>query len=378
VNDRRLSSIEFEGIEKISGEVFPIKKAIPVIVVTWILSVASTVAIVYVAPDFLPIKTHQIANSAITSVKIADGAIIATKLADGSVISAKILDGTITAVDMADGSIVTAKIANGAVTSDKVVNGAVTSDKIANGAVTSDKVADGAVVSIKIANGSVTSAKILDGAITSADLSNGSIITTNIADGAVTTAKIADRAVTSDEIVDNAIVTIKLADGSVTSAKILDGTITAADLATSSVSTIKIVDGAVTNVKLESKAIPFDSTYSTDADSTTSTTFKDMLDMSVSITLGRKSHVLILFSCNAYQSLSTASILIRARVGTLDAQPGSVFLLSSNPASNGAYAYNFFLPNVAAGTYTVKIQWSVSSGEGHVGDRTLTVIGLPA
>ena len=367
MHDRRLSSIKFEGVEKIFEEVFPIKKAIPIIVVTWVLSVVSTVAIVYIAPDFFPIKTNQIADSAITSVKIADGAIMTTKLADGSVISAKILDGTIAAVDMADGSIVTAKISNGSVTS----------NKIANGAVTLDKIADGAVVSIKLANSSVTSAKILDGAITSADLANGSIITTNIADGVVTTAKIADRAVTSDKIVDNAIVTIKLADGSVTSAKILDGTITAADLATSSVSTIKIADGAVTNVKLESKAIPFDSTYSTDTDSTTSTTFEDMLDMSVSISLGRKSHVLILFSCNAYQSLSTASIMIRARVGTLDAQPGSVFVLSSNPASSGSYTYNFYLPNVAAGTYTVKIQWSVSSSEGHVGDRTLTVIGLP-
>ena len=79
----------------------PIKKAIPIIVVTWILSLVTTLAVFYIAPNIFPL----------TSEKIADSAIIATKLADESVNSTKILDGTITAADLAAGSVTTTKMA---------------------------------------------------------------------------------------------------------------------------------------------------------------------------------------------------------------------------------------------------------------------------
>lgn len=154
----------------------PIKKAIPIIAVTWILSLLSTLAIVYFAPS-ATIGTNQ----------IADSAIITTKLADGSVTSAKILDGTITAVDMADGSVIAVKVADGAITT----------TKIADGSITSAKIADNAIVTVKLADGSVTSAKILDGSVTAADLATGAVTTMKIADGAVTTNTIADYAVTN-------------------------------------------------------------------------------------------------------------------------------------------------------------------------------------
>jgi len=85
------------------GVTITVKKAIPIIAITWILSLATTLVIVYVSPNiFPPIQTE----------KIGDSAIITTKLADGSVTSAKILDGTINAVDISDGAIVTIKVAN--------------------------------------------------------------------------------------------------------------------------------------------------------------------------------------------------------------------------------------------------------------------------
>ena len=154
----------------------PMKKAIPIIVVTWFLSLATTLAVVYVSPNIFP---------PITTENIADSAVITTKLADGSVTSAKILDGTITVVDIADGSI----------SSVKVTDGAVTTSKIADGAITSGKIASDAVVTIKLADGAVTSAKILDGAVTASDLASGAVTEIKIADGAITNIKLAPHAI---------------------------------------------------------------------------------------------------------------------------------------------------------------------------------------
>jgi len=109
----------------------PMKTMVFVIVITWILSLVTTLAIVYVAPNILPIKTGHISDEAITGDKIASNAIITTKLADGTVTSAKILDGTLTAVDMADGSITTIIIDDGAVTTSKLADEAVTDVKLA-------------------------------------------------------------------------------------------------------------------------------------------------------------------------------------------------------------------------------------------------------
>jgi len=213
--------------------------------------------------------------------------------------------------------------------------------------------------------------------------------------------KLADGSITTTKIADNAIVTVKLADGAVTSAKILDGTVTAVDLATGAVTTIKIADGAittvkivdyaVTNLKLASYAIPFTSTYNTSPDATDSTlAWVDMAGMSVTLTLDRTSHILIMFSTEAYNSDPAYRILVRARIGVIDAFPGSIDLTPTVSAGLGApythrhtigymaYSYNFYRPSVSAGTHTIKIQWMVSGGTGYVGSRTLTVIALPA
>lgn len=279
----------------------PIKKAIPIIVVAWILSLVTALALVYVAPSIFPIKTAQ----------IADEAIITAKLADGTVTSAKILDGTITAVDMADGSIITVKVA----------------------------------------------------------------------DGAVTTAKIADGAVTTDKIADGAVVTIKLTDGSVTSAKILDGTITAVDLANGAVTSIKIADCAVTDVKLAAGAIPHNVTSSVTTETTTSTSFVDMLGMSVNITLSRNSTLIIMFTAGTAKVWASGNYLYaRAMVNSTQAEPVSDYIILTGSTVWSTHSITFYSQNVGPGNYTIKIQWRVWVGtsSGEVQDRTLTVIALPS
>jgi len=314
-----------------SAGMIPIKKAIPIIVVAWILSLVTTLALVYVSPSiFPPLNTANLNDDAVVANKIADGAIITTKLADGTITSSKILDGTITAVDIADGSILAIKVADGAVTT----------AKIADGGVSSAKVADGAIVTVKLADGSVTSAKILDGTITALDL----------ADGAVTAIKIADGAVTAS----------------------------------------KIADFAVTNLKLAAGAIPFNATYAVSTPSTTLTSWADMPDMEVSLKLNRVSDILIMFSSEAWVSAAGAAnmILVRAvfvnETGTFEAIPPSgtsLTILTKEIADDmGTRSFNFYVPSADTTVSTVKIQWRLwnAGPTGYVRGRTLAAIALPA
>jgi len=299
------------------------KKALPIIVVTWILSLITTFALVYFAPSIFP---------PLQSANIADEAIITAKLTDGTITSAKIFDGTITAQDIADGSVTAIKVADGAITTTKIADASVATSKIADASVIASKIADGAIVTVKLADGSVNSAKILDGTVTAVDLADNSVTNIKIADGAVSTVKIADYAVTSN--------------------------------------------------KLAKSAIPYASTFNTTEESTSSTSFVDMPDTSVSITLTRTSHLIIMFSGEAWVDGAGDSILIQALVDSTVANPSGalVVLTTAGTGQHGVNSFIFYLPNVSAGTHTIRIQWTMLVGMnmGHVAERTLNVIALPA
>lgn len=305
------------------------KKIIPVIIVIWSLSLVLPLATVYMAVNTLSNQTATISDNAITADKLTTGAVITVKLADGSVTSAKILDGTITAVDLANGAVIAVKVADGAVTTDKIADEAATTDKIADEAVTGAKIADSAILTVKLANGAVTSAKILDGTILAADLATGSVTTMIIADGSVTTAKIADY--------------------------------------------------AVTNIKLASGAIPSSVRVTTSPAFTTSQSWVDMPDTSLNITLTRRSHLLITFSGMAGLWASDW-LLVRAYVNSTLATPSSAIFTGATTDYAGSYSVTFYMPNVNAGFYNVKIQWSVMYGgtTGEAAQRTLSAIALPA
>jgi len=256
-----------------SKEKVPIKIVVPIIVVTWVLSLISALAIVYMMPSLIPIRSEQIGEGLITSDKIADEAIITVKLADGNVTSAKILDGNITAVDIEDGSIVTIEVADGAITTDK------------------------------------------------------------IADGNVTEADLGDNAVTTD--------------------------------------------------KLAPYAIPFNSTWGI-WDTTEGVSSVDMANMSVTLTLNRMSHLLIMFSARAWASNPDTFGYVAAKINdTITAFPGSVEL---NPrrlgGGNTLYSTMSFIfhRSVGTGTHTIKIKWWTGPPHSplYVSGQTLTVIALPA
>ena len=144
---------------------------------------------------------------------------------------------------------------------------------------------------------------------------------------------------------------------------------------------------SVTNLKLAPNAIPFKSTFTSLSSATTEIyNWIDMAGMSLTISLNRTSHLLIMFSTEAYDDDWASRILVRALVGGVEAKPGYVDLtaydwewgLHRHTIDIMSYSYNFYQPSMSAGTYTVKMQWKVTGGTGYVFHRTLTVIALPA
>lgn len=297
---------------------FPMKKMIPVIVITWILSLVTTLAIVYSAPGmFPPLSTET----------IADEAIITTKLGDGSVSSSKILDGTVTAQDLADGSIITVKVADDAITT----------TKIADGTITENDLADSAIVTVKLANGAVTSAKILDGTITAADLADGSIISVKIVDRAVTTSKIADYAVTN----------LKLASFAIPFNSTYSTTVTST---TQRGIWVNMTDMSV-NLTLSrtSHLLIMFSATAQNSDPNSRVVVRALVDNLVAF----PGAVFLTPTLNVSES-------------------------NQHVIGWASHAFNFYRPSVSAGAYTIKMQWIVTGGTGDIGYRTLTVIGLPA
>ncbi len=130
----------------------------------------------------------------------------------------------------------------------------------------------------------------------------------------------------------------------------------------------------------------FGSAASNDTISTTETMqFIDVEGMSVTLTLNDTSHILIFFSCEAWPDYD-ATIVIRAMVGDTIASPGQVYLVPTVWDFSetdiytlwwGSYTYNFHQTPVDPGTYTIKIQWIISGGQGDMSFRTLTAMALP-
>jgi uncharacterized coiled-coil protein SlyX len=165
-------------------------------------------------------------------------------------------------------------------------------------------------------------------------------------------------------------------------------------------STVNDLIGRVSALEANySYAIPSNSSYTYNYAATSDAyNWIDMPYMSVTLAVNRTSNLLILFSTDAYCTtgqIENTYIYIQAMVNSSYAYPTSVTLtpavqVTGSPVlsphshylSNGAYSYNFNMPSVTPGSYTIKIQWHVSyastQGTAYVGYRTLTVIALPS
>jgi hypothetical protein len=152
-----------------------------------------------------------------------------------------------------------------------------------------------------------------------------------------------------------------------------------------SVTTEKIADEAVTDEKLAAGAIPYEIATNTSYITTTAVNepnAENMTDMIVDITLNRDSTLLIMFSAQAWLTGTGGRWLnIRAMVDDQQADPATsnhVLTRHLDPDTN-SHTFIFVKPNVTAGTYTVYMQWWVGADDiGHVQERTLAVLALPA
>lgn len=107
--------------------------------------------------------------------------------------------------------------------------------------------------------------------------------------------------------------------------------------------------------------------------------WQDMPDMTVKVTLETDATLLIMFSAQALTTQDWLEMHVRATVDSTQANPSTgVILTKSNEWAS--HSYTFYSPNLATGTYTIKIEWRLNDevGSGQVMGRTLVVTALPA
>jgi hypothetical protein len=123
-----------------------------------------------------------------------------------------------------------------------------------------------------------------------------------------------------------------------------------------------------------------DFTTSSTGQSTTSSTFIDMVDMQDTFTQGGRAPacVVVSFSSETIGSVN-ATMVIRALLdGTISPSPAEITVFQADAElgrGTGARTANFVFPSVAPGTHTVKIQFREIGGEDlvQVNDRSLLV-----
>lgn len=214
------------------------------------------------------IKTDDINDQAITTVKIRDGNVTTEKLAEGVVSTDKLSDGAIktpkiadenvTTEKLAEASVVTSKIADQNVTSEKIADQSVDNSKLSPSSVSYDKIKDNAVITEKLNDRAVTTEKVEEKAITNDKLGDSSVDGRVLREENVETKHLANESVTTDKVAGKSITKEKIADDAVDTSQVVNESIVNSKLANDAVSTEKIQDESVTNEKMAKDSITMD------------------------------------------------------------------------------------------------------------------------
>lgn len=109
-------------------------------------------------------------------------------------------------------------------------------------------------------------------------------------------------------------------------------------------------------------------------DKVTTGGWTDIPDMSGNIHLSAPSDLAITFSAEVYAT-DNRRLFIQALVDGQPASPSDEVLVVGG--YNGTRTFTFVKQGMGAGSHNVRVQWLVDDGgEGHVGDRTLKVVGV--
>ena len=203
-----------------------------------------------------------------------------------------------------------------------------------------------------IQDGGITTAKLATGAVTAAKIASGAVTTAKIATGAVTTAKIASSAVTADKIASSAVTTDKLASSAVTTAKIASEAVTIAKRAARDSSSSTATVG---NIAVSSSSGSYSKNFGT--------SYEDVTNLSVTITTNGNPVILELIAGStsaAYVGVTDAGSPFGT--GTVKFVRDGSTDLAILPLNNGNGTQTQspgsirFVDDVAAGTYTYKLQ----------------------
>jgi len=227
----------------------------------------------------------------------------------------------------------------------------------------------GSIVEAKIGTGAVTVNKIGALAVETAKIDNLGVTEGKINTGAVTVNKLGALAVETAKIDNLAVETAKIDNLAVTEGKINTGAVTNTKIGNLAVDTAQIAANAVTRAKIE--AVGQQISTVSGAFSTTSATFVDVTNLSVTITTtGRPVMVVLAASgtTNSYLGIQSGTDTAEGRVQIL--RGGSV--LSKYPiytrAAGATSMITRFPPGMTsidtptAGTYTYKAQALALSG----------------
>ena len=220
------------------------------------------------------IKTAQLINTSITSIKIADDFVDNTMVTTPVINSAKIKLNDLIANDFANETITTSKLQSQSLTGGNFVIDILTfsnmqSDtifegKIDNLTIGASEIDDNAIQSRHIEADSINIGAIAPGSIQSSDIHSRTLLSTNIQDNSLTSTEVAPFAIESQHIKDHELTssqftanTIKSASisGGIPEIKIGIGQIKNADLATNTINATKFVANTITGSKFQTNQI---------------------------------------------------------------------------------------------------------------------------
>ena len=204
------------------------------------------------------ITTVKIRDGNVTTEKLAEGVVSTDKLSDGAIKTPKIADENVTTEKLAEASVVTSKIADQNVTSEKIADQSVDNSKLSYHSVTYDKIKDKAVITEKLNDRAVTTEKVEEKAITNPKLGDQSVDGRVVREASLETKHYANESVTTEKVARKSITKDKIADDSVDTSQVVNESIVNSKLAKDAVSTEKIQDESVTNEKMAKDSITMD------------------------------------------------------------------------------------------------------------------------
>ncbi len=115
-------------------------------------------------------------------------------------------------------------------------------------------------------------------------------------------------------------------------------------------------------------------------DPTNSTTFADVPNASVDITVYRTSFFMIMFSAEVWMNATGDYIIGRALVDSTPAQPGAPGLMGWTTGTDVVtISCTYYVENVAPGTHTVHIRWRtwLGTADANMDHWSLVLMGIP-